>query len=404
MSEFFVSPWSPSRPEQAEGGSSPPWTGRPQGVPPGAVMSESALARSEMAGVSIAYLDAFPEGFEFRVEASTVAVERVCRNGRDCDIFGRHWPMVGDSRDGIPPQLLRIGVQFADGRKATNITGCDRPVDGPTMSPLRGGGGGWSEGPGGPVGERSFHQGYWVSPLPQSGTVALVCEWPAVGIPLVRHDIDARLVLDAADRARAIFPTGQRVLRDGREWRLGTDADVEWISYGAFPGGAAEPPIFAAQCTLAMPLSDGRAELTQHERAVIELLAEQTEEQAWWLGYVATTGNVDVVFPYAPRVSAKAYVGRAGDVGLPESPLGSPVYTEHAYVLVEAGPEQAASWRDAGWLNWALPDLLFPADRSWLLSTTADLGRPGTSIGGSEQLVNSFLHHTVLGPRARAES
>jgi hypothetical protein len=35
--------------------------------------------------------------------------------------------------------------------------------------------------------------------------LALVCEWPAAGIPLTRHEIDARLILDAAARAEVIF-------------------------------------------------------------------------------------------------------------------------------------------------------------------------------------------------------
>jgi hypothetical protein len=344
------------------------------------VVTESALARSEMAAVSIAYLDAYPEGFEFEVEVSTVAVERVCRNGGDSDIFGRHWPTVGDSRDVIPPQLLRIGVQFADGRKATNITGRDQPPDGPIMSPLRGGGGGASQGPSGsPVGAWNFHQGYWVSPLPPSGPVALVCEWPACGISLVRHEVEAQLILEAADRARAIFPDGQRVLGEGREWRLGSDGDVAWINDGTSPGTAitaAIPPIFASYCTLVLP-QNGQAELTRHEHAVIELLTERTDEQPWWLGYL-DTGASDVVFPYARRTN---------------------LYYGYRYVLVEAGPQQAANWRDSGF-NWALPDLMFPADRSWLVSTMWD--HDWTSIGGSEQLVSSFLHHTGLRePRAR---
>jgi hypothetical protein len=114
------------------------------------------------------------------------------------------------------------------------------------MWPLRGGGGGGR-----------LDQGYWVSPLPPSGPVAIVCEWPAAGIPLVRHEVNARLMLDAADRARALFPDGQRVLREGREWRLGADADVAWINDGTSNGTAitaAIPPIFASYCTrLARP-------------------------------------------------------------------------------------------------------------------------------------------------------
>lgn len=100
------------------------------------------------------------------------------------------------------------------------------------------------------------------------------------------------------------------------------------------------------------------------------------EEQPWWLGYL-DTGASDVVFPCAPRVAA---------------------YYGYGYVLVEAGPRQAAGWRDTGF-NWALPDLIFAADHSWLVSTVWDDN--WTSVGGSEQLVSSFLRHPELGSRTR---
>jgi hypothetical protein len=137
--------------------------------------------------------------------------------------------MVGERRDVLPPELLRIGVKFADGRTATNIGGHDRPMGGPVMDALRGGGrrGG---------GESRFHQEYWISPLPPPGPVNFVCEWPAVEIPVARQEIDAQLILDAADTARAIFGDGHHVLKDGRDWRLGTDADVAWINDGTSAG------------------------------------------------------------------------------------------------------------------------------------------------------------------------
>jgi hypothetical protein len=262
-------------------------------------------------------------------------------------------------------------VQFADGRRATNIGGHDRPVQGPVMWPLRGGGGGGA-------GESRFHQGYWISPLPPSGPVTVVCEWPAVGIPLVRHEVDAQLILDAAERARTIFPGDQQVVRDGQEWRLGADADVTWINSGTFAGTAitaAIPPIFTSYCTLLLP-RNGNVELAAHQQAGIELLTEQTQEQSWWLGYL-DTGASDVVFPYAPRTT---------------------VYYGYGYVLVEAGPQEATIWRDAEFKR-ALPDLMFPQDRSWLVSTMWD--DDWTSIGGSEQLVSSLLRHPALGPNAR---
>jgi hypothetical protein len=324
------------------------------------VAVELLLARSQTAAISIAYLDAHPTGFEFEVKAVTSTAEHEFDRG----VFGRHWPQLGENRDELPPILLRIGVQFADGRKATNIIGHDRPPAGPVLWPLAGGGGGGS-----------FRQAYWVSPLPPSGPLALVYEWPAVGIPLSRHEIDAQLILDAAGR---VPDENFTRVRDGREWRIGTDSEVAWINDGTSQGTAitaAIPPSFASYCTLVLP-QNREAELARHEQAVMALLSKRTEQQPWWLGYL-DTGASDTVFPDAP--TATAYYG-------------------WGYVLVEAGPRQAATWRDTGW-NWALPDLMFPVDRSWLLSTMWD--DDWTCIGGSEELVSSFLRDAELGPRAR---
>jgi hypothetical protein len=73
------------------------------------------------------------------------------------------------------------------------------------------------------------------------------------------------------------------------------------------------------------------------------------------------------------------------------------VYYGYRYVVVEAGPQQASTWRDAHFKG-ALPDLMFPTDRSWVLSTMWD--DDWTCIGGSDELVASFLTHRALGPRA----
>jgi hypothetical protein len=99
---------------------------------------------------------------------------------------------------GLPEEMLRIGVQFADGSKATNTSEFHHG-DGPPPAPvLRTGGGGG--------GDRSWHQNEWVWPLPPPGPLTFVCEWPAAGIALTRSEIDAQLILDAADRAQRIFP------------------------------------------------------------------------------------------------------------------------------------------------------------------------------------------------------
>lgn len=376
MSRFFEPPPNPF-PEQAALANPPAWTGRPQGPPLGAVLGDLLLAGSDRATVYVDYLDAYPEGFELEIRASTsVAYHELAREGDGSgpDPFGRHWPMVGERCDVLPPQLLRIGVQFADGRAATSIVGHDRPVGGPIMDALRGGGRGGR-------GESRFHQSYWISPLPPPGLVSLVCEWPALQIPVVCQQIDAQVILDAAERARAMFADQRHVRKDGHAWRVGTDADAAWINDGTSAGSTitfADPPIFDSYCTLEVPPTY-TPELARHEQAVIDLLAEQTPAEAWWLGYL-DTGASDVVFPYAHRTT---------------------IYLGFGYVLVEAGPQQAASWRTEPF-TWTLPELIFPTDHSWLVSTMWD--DAWSSIGGSRQLVDRLLADPTLGPSAKRVS
>ena len=140
MAGFFEPPPVP-RPEQHGAANPPPWAGRGQG--PAAAVSELLPARSALAAVYIDYVDAYPEGFELEISASTgIAYQDLGRAGDENgpDPFGRHWPSVGERRDLLPRELLRIGVRFADGRTATSIGGHDRPIGGPVLWPLRGGG------------------------------------------------------------------------------------------------------------------------------------------------------------------------------------------------------------------------------------------------------------------------
>ena len=186
--------------------------------------------------------------------------------------------------------------------------------------------------------------------------------------------------------------------RDGREWQIGGISEVAWITEGTHVGrtiSAAIPPVFSAYATVAFPhpedgldrparemdwtqyLAEWRQVATErHEAALLEALVQQSHIQEWWLGYLDTHVGVDTVFPDAPTVW---------------------VYNSSwRYVLVSAGPEQAGTWRDSG-LNLALPDLIFPADRSWLLCSGWD--DDWTSIGGPTGLVHRLLTDSLLGPR-----
>ena len=166
--------------------------------------------------------------------------------------------------------------------------------------------------------------------------------------------------------------------KDGRSWRIGTADDVAWIADHTIDGPTvtnAIPPRFDAYATFYQP--EG-ADITLHERTVVEILKAHTAEQPWWLGYL-DTGAHDVVFNTVPKVT---------------------LYWGWRYVLVEAGPEQALTWRTGhmrGGLLGGLPDLFFPADRTWLASALWD--DTWTDFGGSAELVDALQHDPITNAR-----
>jgi hypothetical protein len=169
-----------------------------------------------------------------------------------------------------------------------------------------------------------------------------------------------------------------RVIRDGRSWPLGTAANVAWIDTATTSGAtitSAIPPVFDDYATLVLPETQEQQQTS--DRAVVALLSRQSPDQPWWIGYL-DTGRAEPVFPDAPRVS---------------------MYANWPYVLVEAGPVQAASWRCDYMRMTRLPDLIFPADRSWLVSTLWD--DDWTCIGGPVSLVDGFLNDADLRTRTR---
>jgi hypothetical protein len=164
--------------------------------------------------------------------------------------------------------------------------------------------------------------------------------------------------------------------KDGLQWRIGTDAEVSWVVEGTVIGRAitsAIPPVFEAYATIVVP--DERDECDEQ---LLDLLDELSGDKPWWLGYL-DTGSDDVVFPDAPRVT---------------------LYAGWNYVLVQAGPEQAANWRplDESWsAREVLPDIIFPSDRSWLLSRLWD--DDWRCFGGSFSAVDRLLGEDGLDTR-----
>jgi hypothetical protein len=112
----------------------------------------------------------------------------------------RHGLQVGD----LPADLLRFGVQFSDGGKATTL-GSPFPLSGPDdaeqerSGPVlteRGGGGGGGE----------WDWDFWLWPVPPPGQVTFAVEWPKEGIELLKHEVDAGPFIEASRSSQVLWP------------------------------------------------------------------------------------------------------------------------------------------------------------------------------------------------------
>jgi hypothetical protein len=187
MSFFEMPAWEPP-----SGYRIPVWLRPPDTMVPGIVPVELLLGRTDTDAVLVTDLRAYPTGLEF---ALTV------RPRPDLPDPRRHDP----DRPSLPFRHhdLWLELHFADGRTPTTDSRrwprtfeTEQP-DPPFLYYHGGGGceGGW----------RSPH---WLWGLPPPGPLAFVCTWPTGQLSAARVEIDARLVLEAADRAVPVWPTG----------------------------------------------------------------------------------------------------------------------------------------------------------------------------------------------------
>jgi hypothetical protein len=159
----------------------------------GVVSVELLLARTEQRSIGLTGIRAYPNGFAFTlgVQLRQVISGEQTRFG----MFGGEVDPSGEFAD----YYLRFGVQFADGRTATNLGRHHRAFEAGRPGPplLTGTGGGGHDG-------RVWDQDSWGWGLPPPGPLVCVCGWPDRQLEESR-EVDARLVLDAAERALPLW-------------------------------------------------------------------------------------------------------------------------------------------------------------------------------------------------------
>lgn len=180
----------------------PRWFGPPESEL-GVVLPQSiVLAHSERGVVALSHAVVYSTGvaFDFVAQARGLVLSEANRVFHEQHMF---------EEEDLPDALLRIGFEFADGSRISNLGGWrsrrtlmspDAEPEGSVLIPHAGGGGSSS---GGRV---TMNPSYWLWPLPPLGPLRISCEWPLVDIVLTTVQIDGTPLVDVAQQARSLWP------------------------------------------------------------------------------------------------------------------------------------------------------------------------------------------------------
>jgi hypothetical protein len=186
VTSFFEEP--PQQPRERH--VPPPWSQPPANELGVAVPLRAVLARTADVAIVADSLVAYSTGLTFRIAGRA-------RPGSEIDLDTFAHAVHGHHRGGREAMAgLLVGVELADGRKATSLRGGPPGEgDGPLLLQRGGGGGGGT-----------FDVRYWLWPLPPPETLDLVAQWTARDIPLTRHTLEVAPLLAAAAQSERLWP------------------------------------------------------------------------------------------------------------------------------------------------------------------------------------------------------
>jgi hypothetical protein len=182
----------------------PAWYAPPAGEMGAVIVTGLMLARTPNVAVTLPTIQTFRTGclMNVNIDLRQHALSADDFSALQLSVYPH---MSTEARAGrLPDSLLRFGVRFADGAKATTVgqrfDGTPPPQDpppGPQLSWLLGG-----------LSQRSGHEeagviimGLWLWPLPPVEIFELGVEWPVGGIELSIVELDGSAIVAAAQHA-----------------------------------------------------------------------------------------------------------------------------------------------------------------------------------------------------------
>lgn len=209
---------SPEQREAFERRMSPPDNEVPVGLPAGLV-----LGRADGVAVALTRILVHTGGVHLEVSVRLRAALR--------EPHGLHG-LLGHGFDARSEDRLLLGVQFADGRRASTLDDDPwRPFDDPGDGPRLVATAGQSDG-------RTAEQGYWLWPVPPAGPLTLVCAWPAMGVPETVTTLDGGAVAEAARRVEVLWPWEPARAEPHVPPAPPSVPEGSWFSRRRRPGGA----------------------------------------------------------------------------------------------------------------------------------------------------------------------
>jgi hypothetical protein len=187
----------------------PAWYAPPADEMGGVVVSGLVPARTPNIAITLPTIQAFETGCLMNVDIvmrpHTLSADDF--QALQLSVYPHMVARAGAGR--LPDNLLRFGVRFADGAKATTVgQRFDRaripqdPPPGPQLSWLFGGMSMRS----GDEDMSASTMGLWLWPLPPRETFELGVEWPAGGIELSIVDLDGEAIRSAAQQSVPYWP------------------------------------------------------------------------------------------------------------------------------------------------------------------------------------------------------